>query len=113
MDFVTDALGNGRKFRALTLVDDFTRECPVIQVDVSLAGERVVRVLDELARTRGLPQVICCDNGPEFAGRVLDQWANADGVVLDFIDPGKPVQNAYAESFNGRLRDECLNESGS
>jgi putative transposase len=83
----------------------------VIEVDFSLSGERVVRVLDQLARTRGLPRAICCDNGPEFAGRALDQWAHAKGVVLDFIDPGKPVQNAYAESFNGRLRDKCLNES--
>jgi putative transposase len=111
MDFVSDALGNGRKIRALTLVDDFTRECPVIEVDFSLPGERVARVLDELARTRGLPMSIRCDNGPEFAGQVLDQWAHAHHVVLDFIDPGKPTQNAYAESFNGRLRDECLNES--
>ena len=111
MDFVSDALGNGRKIRALTLVDDFTRECPVIEVDFSVPGERVVRVLDRLARTRGLPASICCDNGPEFAGQALDQWAHANGVLLDFIDPGKPVQNAFAESFNGRLRDECLNES--
>jgi putative transposase len=111
MDFVTDALGNGRKFRALTLVDDFTRECPVIEVDFALPGERVVRVLDALARTRGRPTAICCDNGPEFAGTVLDQWAASQGVVLDFIERGKPVQNAYAESFNGRLRDECLNEN--
>ena len=111
MDFVSDALGNGRKIRALTLVDDFTRECPVIEVDFSLPGERVVRVLECLARTRGLPTSIRCDNGPEFAGQVLDQWAHVNGVVLDFIDPGKPTQNAFAESFNGRLRDECLNES--
>ncbi len=111
MDFVSDALGNGRKVRALTLVDDFTRECPVIEVDFSLPGERVVRVLDRLARTRGLPTSIRCDNGPEFAGQVLDQWAHANGVALDFIDRGKPTQNAFAESFNGRLRDECLNES--
>ncbi len=111
MDFVSDALGNGRKIRALTLVDDFTRECPVIEIDFSLPGERVVRVLDRLARTRGLPTSIRCDNGPEFAGQMLDQWAHANGVVIDFIDPGKPTQNAFAESFNGRLRDECLNES--
>lgn len=111
MDFVTDALGDGRKFRALTLVDDFTRECPVIEVDFSLPGARVVRVLDALAHTRGVPTAICCDNGPEFAGTALDQWAASRGVVLDFIERGKPVQNAYAESFNGRLRDECLNES--
>jgi putative transposase len=111
MDFVSDALGNGRKFRALTIVDDFTRECPAIEVDFSLPGERVARVLDGLAATRGLPAAIVCDNGPEFAGHVLDQWAHARGVTLAFIEPGKPVQNAFAESFNGRLRDECLNES--
>jgi putative transposase len=111
MDFVSDALGNGRKIRALTLVDDFTRECPVIEVDFSLPGERVARVLDRLALTRGLPTSIRCDNGPEFAGQVLDQWAHANGVVIDFIDRGKPTQNAFAESFNGRFRDECLNES--
>lgn len=100
-----------RKIRALTLVDDFTRECAVIEVDFSLPGERVVRVLERLARTRGLPTSIRCDNGPEFAGQVLDQWPHVHGVVLDFIDPGKPTRNAFAESFNGRLRDECLNES--
>lgn len=111
MDFVSDALGDGRKFRALTLVDDYTRECPAIEVDRSLPGERVVRVLDRLAQTRGLPQAIVCDNGPEFASQTLDQWAHDRGVALQFIEPGKPVQNAFAESFNGRLRDECLNES--
>lgn len=111
MDFVSDALGDGRKFRALTIVDDFTRECPAITVDRSLTGERVARVLTALARTRGLPQAIVCDNGPEFRSEALDQWADAHGVTLQFIEPGKPVQNAYAESFNGRLRDECLNET--
>lgn len=111
IDFVSDALGDGRKFRALAIVDDFTRECPAIEVDVSLPGARVVRVLERLAQTRGLPQAIVCDNGPEFSGQALDQWAHARGVTLEFIEPGKPVQNAFAESFNGRLRDECLNES--
>jgi putative transposase len=111
MDFVSDALGDGRKFRALTLVDDFTREAPAITVDFSLPGARVVRVLDDVAAIRGYPTVIVCDNGPEFAGDALDQWAHARGVALQFIQPGKPTQNAFAESFNGRLRDECLNES--
>jgi putative transposase len=111
MDFVSDALGDGRKFRALTLVDDFTRESPVIAVDFSLPGERVVRVLDDVAAARGYPTVIVCDNGPEFAGEALDQWAHTRGVALQFIQPGKPIQNAFAESFNGRLRDECLNQS--
>jgi putative transposase len=111
MDFVSDALGDGRKFRALTIVDDFTRESPAIEVDTSLPGERVVRVLERLSGTRGLPKAIVCDNGPEFRGEALDQWADRCGVALQFIQPGKPIQNAFAESFNGRLRDECLNES--
>jgi putative transposase len=111
MDFVRDTLQNGRAFRAFTVVDDFTRECPVIEVDTSLTGERIVRVLDRLAETRGLPATLVCDNGPEFRGHVLDQWAATRGVTLHFIEPGKPVQNAYIESFNGRLRDECLNSS--
>lgn len=111
MDFVRDALGNGRAFRALTIVDDYTRESVAIEVDTSLPGERVVAVLERLAGTRGLPAGIVCDNGPEFAGQVLDQWAHGRGVQLLFIQPGKPVQNAFAESFNGRLRDECLNET--
>jgi putative transposase len=109
MDFVRDTLGSGRAFRALTIIDDYTRECPAIEVDHALPGARVVRVLECLAGTRGLPQTIVCDNGPEFAGQTLDQWAHARGVTLAFIMPGKPVQNAFAESFNGRLRDECLN----
>jgi putative transposase len=111
MDFVSDALADGRKIRALTVVDDFTRESPAIEVDFSLGGERVVRVLEELRVTRGLPRSIVLDNGPEFSGLALDQWAHLRGVVLDFITPGRPVENAYIESFNGRFRDECLNES--
>lgn len=111
MDFVSDALADGRKFRALTIVDEFTRECPAIEVDHSLPGARVVAVLERLRATRGLPRTIVCDNGPEFRGEALDQWADLHGVTLQFIEPGKPVQNAFAESFNGRFRDECLNES--
>ena len=111
MDFVSDALADGREFRAFTLVDDFTRECPVIEVDRSLPGERIVRVLERVALVRGVPATIVCDNGPEFCSEALDQWAYASGVALEFIQPGKPVQNCYIESFNGRLRDECLNES--
>ena len=109
MDFVRDTLGDGRAFRAFTLVDDFTRECLAVEVDTSLPGTRVVQVLERMAGTRGLPRGIVCDNGPEFAGVVLDQWAHRRGVALLFIRPGKPVENAFAESFNGRLRDECLN----
>ena len=82
---------------------------PAIEVDTSLGGVRVVGVLERLAETRGLPEVITVDNGPEFAGKALDEWAYRRGVKLNFIRPGKPVENAFAESFNGRLRDECLN----
>ena len=110
MDFVSDALANGRRIRVLTVIDDFTRESLAAEVDISLPGLRVTQVLDRLAVDRGLPELITVDNGPEFARRVLDAWAYTHGVQLHFIDPGKPVQNAYIESFNGRLRDECLNE---
>lgn len=110
MDFMRDTLANGRPFRTLNIVDDCTRECPAIEVDHSLPGPRVVRVLEALARTRGLPATIVVDNGPEFAGRALDRWAYQRGVRLHFIQPGKPVQNAYVESFNGKFRDQCLNE---
>ena len=99
----------GRRFRALALVDDYSRECLAIEVDISLGGARVVGVLERLAETRGLPEVITVDNGPEFAGKVMDEGAYRRGIKLSFIRPGKPVDNAYAESFNGRLRDECLN----
>jgi len=108
MDFMSDCLATGRRFRTLNIVDDLTRECPAIEVDTSLPGARVVRVLDKLAILRGLPDTIVIDNGSEFTGRTLDAWANKHGVKLHFIDPGKPVQNAYIESFNGKFRDECL-----
>ena len=110
MDFVHDTLATSRKFRTLNIVDDLTREALAIEVDTSLGGARVVRVLDRLAIRRGLPQVIVCDNGPEFTGRALDAWAYRTGVKIQFIRPGRPVENAYVESFNGKFRDECLNE---
>lgn len=110
MDFMVDTLADGRGFRTLNIVDDFTRECLAIEVDRSLPGLRVARVLDRLASAVGLPQTIVVDNGPEFAGRTLDAWAYAHGVTLRFIRPGKPIENAYVESFNGKFRDECLNE---
>jgi len=109
MDFVTDCVSSGKVIRMLTLVDDCTRECPVIEVDTSLGGLRVRRVLDRIAGERGLPGAIVLDNGPEFRGRALAAWSEERGVRLEFIQPGKPTQNAYIESFNGRLRDECLN----
>lgn len=110
MDFVHDYLEGGRRLRCLTIVDDFTRECPHIEVATSISGDRVARVLDYLAWARGLPEEIVVDNGPEFTGLAMDQWAHQHGVALHFIEPGKPMQNAYIESFNGSFRDECLNE---
>ena len=109
MDFVSDALATGRRFRCLTIVDEGTRESPDVLTDTSISGVRVTRVLDELKKTRGLPKVIVVDNGPEFTSRAMHRWARANGVRLHFIDPGKPTQNAYVESFNGKLRDTCLN----
>ncbi len=112
MDFVSDALGDGRKFRSLTIVDDCSRESPAIEVDFSLPGERVTQVLDRVALARGgYPAVIVLDNGPEFRSEALDQWADRHDVRLHFIEPGRPVQNAFVESFNGRFRDECLNQN--
>lgn len=110
LDFVLDVLDDGRRFRLLTVVDEFTRACLAIEVDTSLGGRRVVQVLQRLIETRGTPNMLITDNGPEFISRVLDAWAYGHGIQLHFIDPGKPNQNAYVESFNGRLRDECLNE---
>jgi putative transposase len=109
MDFVSDTLSCGRRFRALSIIDCHSRECLALEVDVSLSGERVVRVLERLRETRSLPQVIQTDNGPEFTGHKLDAWAYQHRVKLFFIEPGKPVQNAHIESFNGKLRNECLN----
>jgi putative transposase len=111
MDSVADSIVTGRRFRALAIVDDYSRECPAIEVDTSLGGARVVSLLDRLAETRGLPEIITMDNGPEFVGRALDEWAYRRGIKLDFIRPGKPVENAFAESFIGRLCDECLNDN--
>ena len=110
-DFVHDALFWGRKIRMLTVEDAFTREALAIEVDTSLSGVRVARVLDRVTEERGaVPQVLVLDNGPELTSRALDQWAYKRGVRLHFIDPGKPQQNGFIESFNGKLRDECLNE---
>ena len=110
MDFVQDQLVTGRRVRLLTVVDDFTRECLAIEADTSLPGERVKRVLNRIKQVRGLPEQIVTDNGPEFTGQVLDAWAYQEGVELKPIEPGKPSQNGYIESFNGKFRDECLNE---
>jgi putative transposase len=111
MDFTRDSLASGRKFRTLNLMDGFTRQAPRIEVDTSLPGSRVVRMLEEVAQERGYPEAIQVDNGPEFISRAVDQWAYAHSVALHFIEPGKPVQNAFIESFNGKFRDECLNQN--
>jgi len=111
LDFVQDALWWGRKIRLLTVEDTYTREALAIEVDTSLSGARVARVLDRLIAERGAqPDEIVLDNGPELTSKALDQWAYENGVRLHFIDPGKPQQNGFIESFNGRFRDECLNE---
>jgi Transposase and inactivated derivatives len=110
MDFMRDTLADGRVFRTLNIVDDYTRECLAIEVETSLPGLRVVRVLERLKAMGRQPLHIVVDNGPEFASRAVDQWAARSGVNLRFIDPGKPMQNAYIESFNGKFRDECLSQ---
>jgi putative transposase len=109
MDFVSDQLVSGIRFRSLTIVDVLTKECPEIEVARSLPGQRVVSVLNRLAFIHGKPEVIILDNGPEMISKALDQWAYENGVKLHFIDPGKPTQNGFIESFNGKFRDECLN----
>jgi putative transposase len=111
MGFVSDGLFDGRRFRALTLVENFSRECLAIRVAPRLHGVDVAEVLDEVAESRGKPRRIFLDNGPEFISKALDLWAYQAGVTLDFSRPGKPTDNAYIESFNGSLRDECLNTS--
>jgi putative transposase len=110
MDFLSDGLVNGRRFRVLTIVDNVSRVSPAIAVGVSLTGERVVAILERLKGTIGRPERIAIDNGPEFISKALDAWAYRNGVQLEFSRPGKPTDNAFAESFNGRLRDECLNQ---
>lgn len=109
LNFTSDTLATGRCFRTLNVVDDFTRECVAIEVDTSISGKRVARVLDRVIERRGLPTTLVVDNGPEFTSRALDTWAYRRGIQLDFIRPGKPVENCFVESSNGKFRDECLN----
>jgi len=110
MDFVFDRTAEGRVIKCLTVVDDATHESVAIVPERAIGGHALTRILDQLAVERGLPQAIRTDNGKEFCGRAMLNWAHARGVRLFLIEPGKPNQNAYIESFNGRLRDECLNE---
>lgn len=111
MDFMSDALASGRKFRTLNIIDLATRECLAIEIDVSIKGERLIKVLEKLIFLRGKPDSILSDNGSEFTSKVLEKWAKSKSIALKFIQPGKPFQNAFVESFNGKFRDECLNEN--
>lgn len=110
MDFVSDSLFSGKKIRVLTIVDNFTRESPAIELDHCLKGSDVVRTLEQAVKRHGKPKVIKVDNGPEFISKELDLWAYSNQVTLDFSRPGKPTDNAFIESFNSRFRQECLNQ---
>ncbi len=109
MDFVSDQFYNGKRFRTLTLIDLYSRECLALHVDKSITGEVVANVLDQVRKTKGLPQRIKVDNGPEFISKALDAWAYFNHIQLDYSRPGTPTDNAIIESFNGSFRDECLN----
>lgn len=110
MDFVSDTTSRGQKFKVLAIIDEVTRECLAVEVDTSITGGRVVSVANMLKLFRGCPRETLTDNGPEFTSLALNKWAYENGVSQLFIDPGKPMQNGYMESFIGKLRDECLNE---
>ncbi len=111
LDFMSDTLADGRRVRMLCVVDDFTRECLALVADTSLSGQRVARELDAIAAVRGLPATVVSDNGTELTSVAILRWSQERGVAWHYIAPGKPQQNAFVESFNGRLRDECLNET--
>lgn len=110
MDFVSDTLYNGRSFRVFNLIDDCSRESIVQHVDISISGLRLARVFDEIKKTRSLPRQLVCDNGTEFTSNAFRKWCKENNVEIHYIDKGKPTQNAFVESFNGKFRDECLNE---
>ena len=110
LDFVSDVLADGRRFRVLVVVDDFTRECLALVADTSLSGHRVVRELDRIVERRGAPLLVVSDNGTELTSHAILRWQEERGVGWHYIAPGKPIQNAFVESLNGRFRDECLNE---
>ena len=111
MDFVSDSLADGRRFRVLTIVDAFSRFAPGIEIATSLPARRVLRQLDKLIALYGQPEAITVDHGPEFTSRAMIFWARSRGIKLDFIDPGRPMQNGHVESFNGKFRDECLSQT--
>ena len=110
MDFMSDSFCTGRRFRVLNVIDDYTRECIAIETDSSLPGKRVVRVLSLLIDLREKPETITCDNGPEFISKAVDEWAYKNNIKIDYINPGKPNENCFIESFNDKFRNECLNE---
>ena len=110
MDFVSDSLVNGRRIKCLTVADDFSHECVDIAADFGISGQYVTRLLDQAATFRGYPKAVRTDNGPEFTSRAFMGWAQTHGIRHLLIQPGKPMQNGYIESFNGKFRDECLNE---
>jgi transposase InsO family protein len=112
MDFVSDSLTNARRLKCLTIADDFSRECVDIAVDFGIGGHYVTRILDQAATFRGYPRIVRTDNGPEFTSRAFIGWCQAHGIEHLLIEPGKPMQNGYIESFNGKFRDECLNSRG-
>ena len=109
MDFVSDALFDGRRFRALTIIDQYTRECLAIHAAQSIKGDEVVRIMHRLIMEHGTPKRIQTDNGSEFISKALDRWAYDHNIIMDFSRPGKPTDNPHIESFNGSFRDECLN----
>jgi putative transposase len=111
MDFLQDALYDGRRIRLLPIIDIYTKECFKIEVDTSIGGRRITEILSQISSVRGLPENIVVDNGPEFVSNAMDAWVYERGIKLQFIRPGKPVDNAYMESFNGKFRDECLNQN--
>ena len=111
IDFVHDCLNNGRKYKVLNVLDEYTRECIGTEVDTSIGGVRVTRILERLCDIYGKPESIRSDNGPEFTSKAMDEWAYRKGVTLNFIAPGKPTQNAFVESFNGTMREDCLNSN--
>jgi len=109
MDFMRDSLSSSRQLKLFTLIDEYTRKCLKIDADTSITGRRVTQALEVVSYCEGLPEMIIIDNGPEFISNALDKWAYERGIRLFFITPGKPVENTFIESFNGRFRDECLN----
>ena len=111
MDFVHDSTVCGQHVRILNIVDDFTRECLAVEVDTSLGGKRVVRTLERVIDIYGKPERLLSANGPVFSSNALDEWAYRNGIILEYIERGKPSQNGFVESFNGKMRDECLNEN--